>query len=54
MLTYIEVKFFFDSECLSESLGQKWLKFCKNSPGCRCRRETSEMSRLFVLNTRKS
>ena len=32
MLTYIEVKLFFDSACLAASLGEKELLFCKYSP----------------------
>ena len=32
MLTYIEVKLFFDSACLAVSLGEKELLFCKYSP----------------------
>ena len=33
MLTYIEVKFFFDSACFAASLGEKELLFRKYSPG---------------------
>ena len=32
MLTYIEVKFFFDNACFAASLGEKELLFCKYSP----------------------
>ena len=59
MLTYIEVKLFFDSACLAVSLGEKELLFCKYSPvelsSCLQHfvyffsRDTSEMCHHFVL-----
>ena len=57
MLTYIEVKLFFDSACLAVSLGEKELLFCKYSPvvfllatfRLFLSRDTSEMCHNFVL-----
>ena len=48
MLTSIDVKFIFNSACLSASLGDRFVQFCKYSPNSRCRRSNCLLAVLQV------
>ena len=54
MLTSIDVKFIFDSACLSASLGDtRVFQFCKYSPNRRCRPSSCllDVFAMFLANS---